>query len=198
MKNILNWDDLTPAVEKAFAIWVDRYEQEWAKRVWNKIVERGLADYSTELDRHRVIVRFVTLAVIYHDFCELAWDEDTWDDYAYWTEDLAISPFHLGQLIGQDPEWQEPDADETLERHAFRFLTERARDQLYEVLIDYFGDVDKLYDSLLRTTDPDAVEYDDTEGNHYIEINMPYDEERVYQWLQDGCRVFYHPPPDPD
>jgi len=187
MTDILNWDNLAPAVDKAFAVWTGRCEQEWAKRVWDKAVERGLADYSTDLERHRVIVRFVTLAAIYHDFCELAWEEVASHEYAYWTEDLGISAFHLGQLIGQDTEWNKPDLDEILTDRAFRFLANREREQVYEILIDCFGDVNKLYDALLRTTDPDAEEYEDAEGNGYTEVNTPNNEEPVYHWLQDRC-----------
>jgi len=190
MNNILKWDNLTPAIDKAFAIWTGRYEQQWAKRVWGKIIERGLADNSTELERHRAIVRFVTLAAIYHDFCELAWDESAWHEYAYWTEDLEISPFHLGQLIGQNPEWQDPDDNEILAEHAFRFLAERERNQIYKILIDCFGDVNRLYDSLLRTTDPYVDEYADTEGNQHTEANTPYNEIPAYGWLLDGCQPF--------
>jgi hypothetical protein len=39
-------------------------------------VAAGIANYSNEIERHRIAILFLGLAGFYRDFCSIAWEED--------------------------------------------------------------------------------------------------------------------------
>src|SRR3990172_11861772 len=95
------WEDVDDAAGAAFSIWVEQPELEWARRAWGVLAQAGLTAYSSERGRLRVLVRFVALADIYHQFCHLAWGEyykpEYGDpDYGDWADRLGLTPVRIG------------------------------------------------------------------------------------------------------
>lgn len=97
---LVAWEDLQDAADLPFSIWVDQPELRWAKQAWNSLERAGLTSYLDERQRHQVLVRFVALADLYHEFCHLAWDEMYEPDYLAWADELNLSRFRIGQLAG--------------------------------------------------------------------------------------------------
>jgi hypothetical protein len=57
----------------------------WFQQAWGHIVKAGLAEYSTELERCQVAIRFMTLGVVYADFLHLLLE----DNCEPWFRDTA-------------------------------------------------------------------------------------------------------------
>jgi hypothetical protein len=146
----LEWPDIEPAAREAFSIWVGQPELHWARQAWNLIVRAGLASYSGELERCRVGIRFLALGALYHDFCRIAWDESVPPEYEEWAGELEITPFRVGQLVGEQPDWDD-DVDEQIE-DALRFLANSERSRIFRALCDGFGGTSALFVSLWRSS----------------------------------------------
>ena len=142
----LEWPDIKAVAEDAFNVWVDQPELIWAQAAWAALGEAGLTSYRDEFERCLVAMRFVGLASLYRDFCEVAWDL-SWvpeDKVAYWAEELGVTPVAAGCLAGQmgfDPrEWVDDlENRRAFEIAVFMFLAYEARPHLVSSLKQKWG-----------------------------------------------------------
>jgi len=188
---VLDWEGVRAAAEAAFDVWESGGELQWAKEVWERTVAAGIANYSNELERHRVAVLFLGLAGLYRDYCALAWDERDAPTYSFWAGELSLDDFVLGQLIGPDPHIKKKDA--------LNHLVYAARPEVVGLLMQLFGDVNSLFVSLWRAG-PESV----NEGNDDCdEVDRLSDDEilndatpeklAAYGWLDSGADVVLDP-----
>jgi hypothetical protein len=90
----------------------------------------------------------MTLATIYKEFCDLAWDE--WDEpmYTVWASELGVVPFRVAQCLGASfAEGTYEDGKELLEL-GINELVDQARPNIYEALRDEFGSDSGLFIAL--------------------------------------------------
>lgn len=124
----------------------------WAKDAWQILADAGLASYEGELDRHRAILRFLALAGIYSDWCDVAWGEYSEPQYGYWSEYLDISAFRMGQLIGvEDDDGSEESDNASLVADALGRLADAARPEVVRALLAHFGNESGLFLSLAQS-----------------------------------------------
>ena len=71
----IEWDDLGSLRQELFNVWASGSEREWAKVAWRRLGSMGLTGYGDESERQDVLVRFFTLACIYHSFCIEVFEE---------------------------------------------------------------------------------------------------------------------------
>jgi hypothetical protein len=111
--NVLRWSELKAAAEAAFDVWVSGGELQWAKDVWERAVAAGIANYSNEIERHRLLILFLGLAGLYRDFCFLAWDDQDPPARIHSPHLLmSRSTPKSAPLSNQDPEMQLPELPE--------------------------------------------------------------------------------------
>lgn len=146
----IGWDRLAEVAEELFKV-LGRSELVWAHQAWDHLVKAGFADASTELDRHRVAIRFVALASVYREFCSLAWKRNTRSHYSEWAVFLDLYPLRLGQLLGEKATLPEKAKEEKLLDEAVAVLANRERAQLHKTLVSAWGGVSKLFTSMWRT-----------------------------------------------
>jgi len=208
MNEAVSWEDLRDVAGSVFDIWCDGSEQQWAEQAWKYTSKAGLAAYQDELGHTQVLIRFLGLAGIYHDFWHVAWEEPSEPDYGIWAEELNLSPIRVGMLLGRDRhlEKAEFDADhESDMHHAVRYLSGAERDKIFPVLRDGFGfgGVSGLFISLWETARPMAdVIIDNEEGLGQTAMEgdegLQTDEEiitdegmgKAYLWVEEGCRPY--------
>jgi hypothetical protein len=161
---LVAWDDLRDSADLAFAIWVDQPELRWARQAWSSLERAGLTSYVNERQRHRVLVRFVALADLYHEFCHLAWDEMYEPGYLEWADELNFSRFRIGQLAGLAGVDEWPDDDEAVDDDevattALVSLVHSARAEIVPALRAGFGGVEGLFVALWRSNrfEPEAA-----------------------------------------
>ena len=111
MNEAVSWEDLRDVAGSVFDIWCDGSEQQWAEQAWKYISKAGLAAYQDELGHTQVLIRFLGLAGIYHDFWHVAWEEPSEPDYGIWAEELNLSPIRVGMLLGRDRHLEKAEFD---------------------------------------------------------------------------------------
>lgn len=139
-------------------------------------------------------VRFLVLASFYLDWCTVAFDEVQGDLPAVWLNPAGVSPFLLGQLVGDELLLKDPD-DELGE--ALQLLMAKERDAVVGALLKGFGGVDGLFVALWKSGQPLTFdELDDADEDGQPEraeseadiLGDPTSEKlAAYQWLMQGC-----------
>ena len=189
-RKVLTWADVLPAAEKAFAIWMDHPERHWAKAAWKVLVRAGLAAYANEAERCQVVIRFIALAGLYHDFCQEAWGLPSHGYHLYldWAQELSITPLRVGQLLGRDPTWDKDYSEDELVPGALKALTDRAREEVHSALLEGFGGISLLFASLWRSNDaPRGQEGWTPETDDEILNEATGDKVVAFGWVEEGC-----------
>jgi len=151
--SVVEWDEVLPAAVEAFSVWTDSSELVWAQEAWSHVAAAGLSEYSSDLGRGRVAVRFLSLTSLYRDWCYIAHEECLEDDPADWVSWFEVDTLEIGQLLGDAHELgaiQEYDRRE----EALTVLSNRARPEVARALLTGYGSIAQLFVALWRTTQP--------------------------------------------
>lgn len=146
----ITWDRLEVAAEEAFRVFGGA-EMAWARQIWELLAAQGLAAAPDELARHRVAVRFLTLALVYRDFCYHAWKKDVPPSLADWAYYLELQPLRIGQLLGPEVSLKGATSEAELLEAALAELTRRERPVLFKAMVAALGSPSKVFVSLWRT-----------------------------------------------
>jgi hypothetical protein len=148
------WTDIPKEVrETLFRVWNDGRELLWAGKCWAYLDKRGLTAYSNEVGKARVLVRLMSLAEIYREFCDRAWEEQYDCELVAWASELDLNRFRLAQCVGPTFEEYTVDDHDELCGAALASLAEEARREIYDVLIQGFGSESCLFVSLWNTVE---------------------------------------------
>ena len=148
------WTDIPKGVrDTLFRVWTDARESFWAEKCWGYLDKRRLTTYSNEVAKVRVLVRIMSLAEIYREFCDRAWEEQYDCELVVWASELDLNRFRLAQCVGATFEEYTVDDDDELYGAALVSLAEEARREIYDVLIQEFGSKSYLFVSLWNTND---------------------------------------------
>jgi len=147
------WEDISEDAAPLFRVWTDGQELHWAKKSWEALGKRGLTSYADQVERARVMVRLMTLAAIYRDFCELAFDEVHDPVYEQWAGDLGLGTFRVAQCVGAQFERDGVEEDNELLERALHRLMEEARAEICGKLRAEYGDNSMLLVSLWNTVE---------------------------------------------
>jgi hypothetical protein len=155
----LSWKHVRSVAINLFNVWVGQPELKWAREAWRHLRAKGLTSYRNELDRAMVLVRLGTLAFMYREFCDVAFQEGSGQfDFVEWYE-LGIDTSLLTQLVATGKEPAESDEDKADESDSnkdhLQELTVRVRLEIYEALKDGFGSDSMLFASLWRSPNED-------------------------------------------
>ena len=189
-KMVLDWKEVKGAAQAAFRVWECGGELDWAKDVWERAVAAGIASYSNEIERHRVAVLFLGFAGLYRDFCSVAWEESDAPYYSYWSGELGLDDFVLGQLIGPDPDIEE--------NSALNQLVNASRPQVVGLLKQLFGNTNSLFISLWKAGPKNVIEgYGCDKGERLTDDEILNDATAeklaAYSWLDFGAEVVLDP-----
>lgn len=146
----ITWDRLEVAAEEMFRVFGGA-EMAWARQIWELLAAQGLAAAPDELARHRVAVRFLTLALVYRDFCYHAWKKDVPPSLADWAYYLELQPLRIGQLLGPEVSLKGATGEAELLEAALAELTRRERPVLFKAMVAALGSPSKVFVSLWRT-----------------------------------------------
>jgi hypothetical protein len=118
-----------------YLIWVGGKAINWYKKAWSLLEKGGLTTYQNDLEYNNVIIRAYTLAMIYMEFCELAFDEYCDYDFTDWEEHEELNQFKIGQLS-----IKLLDDDDCIELDdAFKGLVEHERIKVVDCLVKNIG-----------------------------------------------------------
>lgn len=141
----ITWDDIRPIIER-FYVWRNQPEVGWFQKAWKSLDAAGLTSYTTGVDRHWVLVRAIALGIMYHDYCDLEWDEcfdpSSFIGELFWDE--MISHVRIGTMAAGGIGPDETDA-QALFVEAVLDLVREVRSSVYNALTKGFGDAPSLY-----------------------------------------------------
>lgn len=175
------WSDISQSAEEIFHVWgEEQHERElnWAKAAWNGLQKKGLTAYASEIEKALVLVRLITLATIYREFCEVAWEEVFEPEHSIWADELGISPVRVGQLLGSNQMVDDSDDSDLLET-GLAHLIDQNRPEIYKALAAHFGGRTGIFVSLWK-----IVEFDEDEYSMVNEVTE--DKGNAFQWIDQG------------
>jgi len=177
----LTWTDLSPAAHQIFHIWTDRHLEElrWASSAWTALQRAGLTSYSSEVEKTLVLIRLMTLAAMYHEFAERAWQEYFTPEYVDWAEQLEIDEIHVDELLG--PDELRDSVDHSLLEDRLQFLVNLSRHEIYKALVAYFGDDSGIFTALWKIQEPE-------EDDYFILNEVTLDKMAAFDWIRQGMR----------
>jgi len=206
----IEWHNIQESASEIFNIWLGSPELKWAEDAWSKLDLEELTSYENELDKHIVLIRFLALGTLYHEFCQFAFEQMANIDYSSWAEALDseilfISPFRLGQLLGSsfmlEEEIYDSSTEHSLLPEFIGSLVEQQRAIVVTALVNGFGDESLLFAHLWlsrRSLDEENEENDDDEDSEiYYEIttvetvedvlaSVTFDKMTAFEWVMDG------------
>jgi hypothetical protein len=199
------WTDIPKEVrDSLFRVWTDARELLWAEKCWGYLDKRGLTAYSNEVTKVRVLVRLMSLAEIYREFCDRAWEEQYDCELVAWASELDLNRFRLAQCVGPTFDGNTVDDDDELFGAALMSLAKEARREIYDVLIKEFGGESYLFVSLWNTVEfqrKDDAYVDDEEdepdrpdrltAQRGIGTDGAYPEETEINWLEGADVILY-------
>jgi len=186
------WDNIFEWVPSILNVWVGNPEHKWLRQAWEGLTDQGLTTYSTDLERHIVLIRLLTLAVMYEDFCYMAWreryDRLFYDDF----ENLEMSAFRLGQLVEGDFDEEfcshEIEDDIELFENALKSLINARRDEVCRTLRKYFGGDSMVFAHMWITKigDYDQNNSDVIISDILMDIDSIEEKAEAFMWISDG------------
>jgi hypothetical protein len=96
----MDWEALLLVARNILKIWRHEGDLDWAAQAWKILGDAGLTDYEDELERSRVIIRFLSLVDFYQGFCGQFCEEFVEPEFWDWATQLEVDMFSLGRLVG--------------------------------------------------------------------------------------------------
>lgn len=190
----LRWPEVKEAAVVAFRIWTDRPEIHWAKEAWRHLQKAGLTQYHDETERRQVAMLLLTLAQIYSDWCDVAFEVRTEPDLPLLVEMLGVQP---AVFLKEQQASKEGDSDWSCED--FRVLVDEARPKVVAALRTGFGGDGALLGSLWRSTQAPRKALRDDLGNRLsraqsdsliLNTDVTFLKCRAYEWVRTGCSSY--------
>lgn len=154
---VIEWKGISHIFTQ-FSLFVDHPEMRWFKKAWQGFMDAGKAAYESDVQKHWVLARAVTLGVMFTEFAEKAWDEtsDTESNLSElrWQEG-TFNLVRLGSMADKD--LLSEGADEIdLFVEAMSDLVYRCRLEVYDTLVKVFGHPTTLFVSLWLCLDEEV------------------------------------------
>lgn len=187
------WEDVADAARWMFD---SNWSRHWAARVWQQVLRAGIARYSTELERSRVLVRLLVLGVLFKALCSLCYSHrcvppDEYD-LEQWSRKLGLSPFRIGWLVGHDRGALRGPSESTTEfeltNHGLGALINQELPVMVTALRDHCGSLEALVGFLTEEIDPlPRLDEEPGERSDSCTEGLRNGSEAILAWLKKGC-----------
>lgn len=153
-KKTFTWEDaIKISGDLLFDIYGDHSDRNWARIVWKSLERRGLADFATPEEKHRALLRLVTLGVMCQEFCYIAWKEGEYPPLVDWADAMGMDPAQVAQITGGSfapPLELDKDEEDLVYEEALKKAVEHMRPELFRHMVDMFGGKTFLFASLWK------------------------------------------------
>lgn len=153
-KMTFTWEDAKKTSgDQFFDIYGDHSDRNWARIVWKSLERRGLADYTGPEEKHRILLRLMTLGAISHEFCYVAWKEGEHPPLADWADAVGMDPALVIRAAGGGLAAQlnlEKDEEDAVYDEALKEAVEHVRPEMFRQMVDMFGGKTFLFASLWK------------------------------------------------
>ena len=188
----LGWESFASVADELFGT-LKRAELAWARQAWEQLGRAGLADAASDLERHLVAVRFMTLARVHAEFCRHAWSTGAPPRLSDWAYYLELDALRLGQLLGAGERL--PDASgEDLVEAGLGILVERERPALHRALLEAAGSASRLFAAMWRTAEPADLPDGQRESDDAILNDLSFEKIDAFEYVSRGFVAREKPP----
>ena len=187
------WEDIEDAARGVFDLWVGQPELGWARLAWEALDQQSLTRYEDELERTVVLIRLLALGEVYRDFCAVTWQESHASMFGVLAEEIELSPFRLGQLVGPDFTSANEYLRDEPTSEAVRELVYEERPRVIRALTAAFRHTAELFVGLyLSTTHLSGHRWEELDDDVIDEVlnDVSTDKSAGYSWIEEGMPVF--------
>ena len=158
----ITWEEISSEASKIFHVWCGDGEIRWVEECWGHFGEADLTGNGTPLEATATMLRLVSLARIYEEFCGLAWDENPETPISYLAEHLEFDALALGILGAQASPDAFDDAEDEYELRdaALTAASDAQREEIFDCLSKAYGGDVLLYSRMSQTNQSDREESD--------------------------------------
>ena len=181
----VEWEDVSAAAESIFRVWASETgkELDWANSAWIALGRAGLTSFQGGIERTIVLLRLITLGVIFREFCELTRGEPFDAGIIDWADSLEICPVRVGQVLG--PKYLE-DSDDPVElESALLALIDQVRPDVSDTLVKGFGNESTLFLSLWRASEGGAIDEPEEDADSVLNEVAP-EKMKAFEWINEG------------
>ena len=110
----ISWNDISQFQSSLFNVFL-KYEKDiWPQKAWSAMAKAGLNEYVTFMDKQRVLLRFMTIATLYNEFCDLAFNInfDRIGQTFEWIQQGVINRLQLWEFIQFNYDYDINDYDD--------------------------------------------------------------------------------------
>lgn len=143
-----DWDKVS-SIFREFCVWSDEPEMRWFEEVWKGFAAFGETSYANDVEEQWVLVRAVTVGVMFIEFSRIAWEEEKDVEFILFelADKDAFNPILIRNLAGSSA-LQDEENDERLFVEAMKDVIEQCRARVYKSLVKVFGNPNELFASL--------------------------------------------------
>lgn len=135
------------------------------------------------IERTIVLLRLITLGVIFGEFCELTRGEPFDADIIDWADSLEICPVRVGQVLG--PKYLEDSDDPVKLERALLALIDQVRPVVSDTLVKGFGNESTLFLSLWRASEGGAIDEPEEDADSVLNEVAP-EKMKAFEWINEG------------
>lgn len=149
-----DWIEVSDNANAIFNVWTDGSDLRWAEQVWKIIEEGNLLAGDDLVSFTEARMYLATLAVIYHEFCGLAFDNGTPPSASELADELDLDRLSLGILAAEaseDEDWRDSGDDYELFELAAQAVSRSMRPYLYDCLFEFFKSDWAMFHSLYQS-----------------------------------------------
>lgn len=181
----VEWEDVSAAAESIFRVWASETgkELDWANSAWIALGRAGLTSFQGGIERTIVLLRLITLGVIFREFCELTRGEPFDADIIDWADSLEICPVRVGQVLG--PKYLEDSDDPVKLESALLALIDQVRPDVSDTLVKGFGNESTLFSSLWRASEGGAIDEPEEDADSVLNEVAP-EKMKAFEWINEG------------
>lgn len=159
--------------EKYYAVWDLPEEVEWAKVAWDALRQKRLTSYANEYEKKYVQTQILTLAAMFCTFTEVYYNKKVTINFHDWFDAIDLTILQAEMILGKElakeyrektiiteESWEGSFEYEGIETYSDKWdaeinaaqdLIRYHRRDIYDALIEKYGEPRLLYLSLLQT-----------------------------------------------
>jgi hypothetical protein len=181
----VEWEDVSAAAERIFRVWASETgkELDWANSAWIALGRAGLTSFQGGIEKTIVLLRLITLGVIFREFCELTRGEPFDADITDWADSLEICPVRVGQVLG--PKHLEDSDDPVGLESALFALSDQVRIEVSDTLVKGFGNESTLFLTLWRASEGGTIDEPEEDADSVLNEVTP-ERMKAFEWITEG------------
>lgn len=187
----ITWNKISDYEQLLFGVWARDEPNQWVKRAWYALEKEGLTEYGDESEKQYILLRLLTLATFYHEFCGLAFDMyvDRESLTLEWIQQGVANRLQLWSLNEVQTRYNREDFDDPYDG-IVEFvcdLIDGLRAIVYNAMVQEFDSDYELFKAMLMSCYDQNFTDDELQSWQEMTVDdLDANEERAFYWICIG------------